>query len=106
MVTIIILKKEQYEDIVSRLAKIERALNQLLSAPVKPPKSTPGTDLMKGFISNRELCLQLGVTKRTLARYRASGLLRYSIICGRVYYSEADVNGLMKSFNRKKKPVN
>jgi protein tyrosine phosphatase len=44
------------------------------------------------LLDNQDLCLLLKVSKRTLQRYRSSGILPYKRIQQKTYYLESDVH--------------
>ena len=48
------------------------------------------------LIDNQDMCLLLGVAKRTLARYRQKKLIRYYTINGRVWYKATEVEEFLK----------
>ena len=48
------------------------------------------------LIDNQDMCLLLGVAKRTLARYRQKKLIRYYAINGRVWYKATEVEEFLK----------
>ena len=48
------------------------------------------------LLDNQDMCLLLGVTKRTMARYRQRKLVRYYIIAGKVYYKASEVQEFLK----------
>jgi excisionase family DNA binding protein len=50
----------------------------------------------KGWLTNSEACKYLGLSKPTLARYRASGKLPYSKVGSSVYYRRGDVEALIE----------
>lgn len=50
----------------------------------------------KRWLTNREAQAYLGLSKATLARYRAVGRLPYSCVQSAVYYRLADVEALLK----------
>ncbi len=43
------------------------------------------------LLDNQDMCQLLGVTKRTLARYRQKKLVSYYMIDGRTYYKASEV---------------
>lgn len=49
------------------------------------------------LLENYDLCQLLGVTKRTLARYRQKNLIRYYMIDGRTYYKASEIQDFLKS---------
>ena len=52
------------------------------------------------LLDNQDMCELLGVTKRTLARYRQKKLVTYYMIDGRTYYKASEVQDFL---NRKGK---
>lgn len=54
------------------------------------------------LLDNYDLCRLLGVTKRTLARYRQKKLVTYYMIDGRTYYKASEIEAFL---NRKGKPL-
>ena len=48
------------------------------------------------LIDNQDMCLLLGITKRTLARYRQKKLIRYYTIRGKVWYKASEVAEFLK----------
>lgn len=48
------------------------------------------------FVSDTELARRLSVTKRTLANYRANGVIGYYNIEGKIIYAESDIEDYLK----------
>ena len=48
------------------------------------------------MLDNYDLSKLLGVTHRTLARYRQKKLIRYYMIDGRTYYKASEINDFLK----------
>ena len=48
------------------------------------------------LLDNYDLSKLLGVTLRTLARYRQKKLIRYYMIDGRTYYKASEINDFLK----------
>lgn len=55
-------------------------------------------DCLEGdtLLENHDLCQLLGVTKRTLARYRQKKLIRYYMIDGRTYYKSSEIQEFLR----------
>ncbi|GAB6122992.1 helix-turn-helix domain-containing protein [Dysgonomonas termitidis] len=55
-------------------------------------------DVMEGdeLLDNQDVCLLLGITPRTLQRYKQFGLLPYEKIKGKSYYKKSDVMNALK----------
>ena len=52
---------------------------------------------LNGWLDNQDVCLLIGVSKRTLYYYRISGKLPFTQIGKKIYYKEKDVEHLFKS---------
>ena len=76
--------------IMERFDKIEDRLNRMHRQ----------TAALEG--DKQDMCEQLGVTKRTLARYRQKKLETYYMIDGRTYYKASEVQEFL---NRKGKAL-
>ena len=63
----------------------------------KPPKAQEYPTLENGekLFDNYDLCRLLGITKRTLARYRQKKLVTYYMIDGRTYYKASEVEAFL-----------
>ena len=48
------------------------------------------------LLDNQDMCELLGVTKRTLARYRQKKLVTYYMIDGRTYYKSSEIKEFFK----------
>jgi len=55
------------------------------------------------LIDNQDLCILLGVTKRTVQRYRNLKLIPFFKIDKKVYYKKSDVMKFFQSHNQRKK---
>ena len=75
--------------IVSRFNDVEKKLDRLSNAK----------DAMDGdkLLDNQDLCLLLGITKRSLARYRQKKLIRYYQIDRKTYYKASEIQEFLKT---------
>ena len=48
------------------------------------------------LLDNQDLCQLLQASKRSLQRYRSSGVLRYQMLWHKIYYKESDVQEFLK----------
>lgn len=80
---------KMFFQIMERCEKIE----QMLERSNKLKECLDGDTLLENY----DLCQLLGVTKRTLARYRQKKLIRYYMIDGRTYYKSSEVKDFLKS---------
>lgn len=74
---------KMFLQIMERFDKIEKTLAQMN----KLKECLDGDTLL----DNYDMCKLLGVTKRTLARYRQRKLVTYYMIDGRTYYKASEV---------------
>ena len=94
------------------MTSIEKALEELRKLIVvrfdgidkKLDRLSNIKDAMEGdqLLDNQDLCLMLGITKRSLARYRQKKLIRYYQIDRKTYYKASEVQEFLKT--RGKKP--
>ena len=79
--------------IVSRFDAVEKKLERL----------TKVKEVMEGdqLLDNQDLCLLLGITKRSLARYRQKKLIRYYQIDRKTYYKASEVQEFLKTKGKK-----
>ena len=73
--------------IMERFDKIDRTLERMNKLK----------DCLDGdtLLDNYDLCQLLGITKRTLARYRQKKLVTYYMIDGRTYYKASEVEAFL-----------
>ena len=73
---------------MERFEKLERAFERMNRLK----------DCLDGdtLLDNYDLCRLLGVTKRTLARYRQKKLIRYYMIDGRTYYKASEIQEILQ----------
>ena len=78
---------EMFALIIERFEKIDRALERMNKLK----------DCLDGdtLLDNHDLCRLLGITKRTLARYRQKKLVTYYMIDGRTYYKASEVEAFL-----------
>lgn len=77
-----------FAQIMERFDKIERVLERMNKLK----------DCLDGdtLLDNYDLCQLLGITKRTLARYRQKKLVTYYMIDGRTYYKASEIEDFLK----------
>ena len=78
-----------------RLDTIEKKLDRIIRI-----KSVLDGDEL---IDNQDLCQLLGVTKRTVQRYRNLKLIPFYKIDGKMYYRKSEVMDFFKNHNQRKK---
>lgn len=77
-----------FSALMERFEKLERAFERMN----RLKDSLDGDTLL----DNYDLCRLLGVTKRTLARYRQKKLIRYYMIDGRTYYKASEIQEFLQ----------
>jgi hypothetical protein len=79
--------------IIFRFDGIEKKMDRLMRIK----------DAMDGdkLLDNQYLCLLLGITKRSLARYRQKKLIRYYQIDRKTYYKASEVQEFLKTKGKK-----
>jgi hypothetical protein len=79
--------------IVSRFEGIEKKIDRLIKIK----------DAMDGdkLLDNQDICLLLGITKRSLARYRQKKLIRYYQVDRKTYYKASEVQEFLKTRGKK-----
>ena len=80
----------------SRLtATVAMAVEQAVRKALAPPRS-PDIPVYKRWLTSAEAQAYLGLSRATLARYRAAGALPYSRVGSAVYYRLEDVEALLE----------
>ena len=79
---------KMFIQLMERFDKIEK----MLERQNKMKECLDGDTLL----DNYDMSKLLGVTHRTLARYRQKKLIRYYMIDGRTYYKASEINDFLK----------
>jgi hypothetical protein len=84
----------EFQQIMDRLDAMDRKIDRM----------TRVKDAMNGdkLLDNHDMCMLLGVTKRTLQRYRQFKKVIYYKIDGKTYYKASEVQDFLKQHNSKK----
>jgi len=85
----IILSKEQFTEIISKLEIIQSQIQ----AKGEPKKET--------FLDNQEFLLLMKVSKRTAQSWRDDGKISFSQVGNKIYYKLSDVEKLMQEHYNK-----
>lgn len=90
----VILSKDQYTELVTRLDEISNRL----TSKNEPKKDT--------FLDNQEFLLLMKISKRTAQTWRDEGRISFSQVGNKIYYKLSDVEKLLqehynKSFSKK-----
>ena len=87
------IEKETFE------AWMERIMDRFNMLDDKIEKLNNAKNQLNGeaLLDNQDLCLLLKVSKRSLQRYRTSGILPYKRIGRKTYYFESDVHQFIRN---------
>jgi hypothetical protein len=91
--------KTEFQQIMEKLEQIESTLEVLTGNKDNLQKDK--------LLDNADLCAILGITKRSLQRYRQNGVLPYYMLHGKPYYKKSEVQECLKRIlNDRNKPKN
>jgi formiminotetrahydrofolate cyclodeaminase len=85
----VILPKEQFDELLQRMDKIQTALVE----KQKEPKDV--------FLDNQEFLQVMNISKRTAQSWRDEGIVSFSQVGSKIYYRMSDVQKLLDSNYRK-----
>lgn len=60
---------------------------------------------MEKWLDNQDVCLILGISKRSLQNYRDNGTIPYTQIGHKMYYKPEDIDGLLPMIAQKEKEL-
>jgi hypothetical protein len=75
--------------------QIMEKLDQILSVLKKLSNKNTGLE-SEEMMDNHDMCALLGITKRTLQRYRQKGIVPYYMMSGKPYYKPSEVRECLK----------
>lgn len=81
----------------SVLKELNTELDELLQLTTDASKAYAGIFNEEKWLDNQEVCLMLGISKRTLQSYKDKGLLSFSKLNRKNYYKLSDVQRLLTS---------
>lgn len=90
--------------LMQRLDKHEAVLNVINESGRDMMQPIP--KLEDELLDNQDLCLMLHVSKRTLQRYRSSGMIPYRLLKRKPYYKRSDVEDFIRTYAREIKKEN
>ena len=82
------MKNNEFQRIIEMLERIEAMIKKL----------SDKKDALKSeeLMDNADMCALLGITKRTLQRYRQKGVVPYYMLRGKPYYKPEEVQECLK----------
>lgn len=81
---------EQYQELMKQFSELSKQINGRL----QDPKTV--------FLDNADVLKLLKVSRRTLQTWRTEGLISFSQIQNKLYYSLHDINELMQKHYKKR----
>lgn len=85
----IVLPKEQFEQLLERVAKIQTTLDE----KQKNPEDV--------FLDNQEFLQLMNISKRTAQTWRDDGIISFSQVGSKIYYRMSDIQRLLNGNYRK-----
>jgi hypothetical protein len=84
---LIIMKSGAFRALMDKIESIEKHIRRM--EPEKPP-------LQEIWLDNEAVCAYLKISKRTLQRYRSNGIIAYSLIGRKTYYTISEIKRLLE----------
>lgn len=84
---VIIMKSGSFRALMDKIESIEKHLCH--AEPIKPP-------LEEIWLDNEAVCTYLKISRRTLQRYRSNGVIAYSLIGRKTYYTISEIKRLLE----------
>lgn len=84
----IILDSESYK-------KLEEKID-LIANYIKEKQQSENLNLDEEWVDSYEVCTFLRISERTLQRLRTNGVISYSILSGKTYYTIAEIKRVLK----------
>lgn len=86
--------EKYFQTIINQLNRMDKKMDSIVLANECPQEDE--------YLDNQDLCLILGVTKKTLYRYRKKGILKsYTFDDRKMYYKKSEISDRLK-IKRKK----
>ena len=83
---VVTIEKRTFSYVCERFTEFAKRLESLCSTH---------TQKVENWLDSQEVCLLLGVSKRTLQYYRSSGRLANSQIGSKIYYKTSDIERII-----------
>ena len=92
---VVIISKEKYEEMVGKLNQLSDRVNEIIGKREKGKLSR--------WMDNKDVCLQLRISPRTLQTLRDNGTLAYSQIGHKIFYKPEDVQSIVRLVEDRRK---
>ena len=84
---VIVMESGAFQALMDKIESIEKYICH--AEPEKPP-------LQEIWLDNEAVCAYLKISKRTLQRYRSNGVITYSLIGRKTYYTISEIKRLLE----------
>lgn len=84
----VILDSEAYKKLVKKI--------DLIADYIQEKKQSENIDFDEEWVDSYEVCTFLRINERTLQRLRTNGVISYSMLSGKTYYTIAEVKRVLK----------
>lgn len=84
---IIIMRSGDFQALMARIEAIEKYIYQM------KPQNLP---LQEIWLDNEAVCAYLKISRRTLQRYRSNGVIAYSLVGKKTYYTISEIKRLLE----------
>lgn len=86
--------EKHLESIINQLDRMDKKMDIIVNANDSSEKEE--------YLDNQDMCMMLGVTKKTLYRYRKKGILKsYTFDDRKMYYKKSEISNSLKMKKRK-----
>ena len=92
---VVTIEKRTFSYVCERFTEFAKRIESLCSTH---------TQKVEYWLDSQEVCLLLGVSKRTLQYYRSSGRLAYSQIGSKIYYKPSDIERIIADSETQNQP--
>lgn len=75
--------------------KLEEKLD-LIADYIISKQASENTNLDDAWVDSYEVCTYLRISERTLQRLRTNGIITYSVLSGKTYYTIAEIKRVLK----------
>lgn len=86
---LIIMKSGSLRALMDKIDAIEKHICDSHTETQKPP-------LQEIWLDNEAVCAYMKISKRTLQRYRSNGVIAYSLVGRKTYYTISEIKRLLE----------
>ena len=85
---VITIESQAYKELVSKISTIAKFVVEHQPAEINNPE--------EDWVDSFEVCTFLNISERTLQRLRSKGMITYSLIGGKSYYTISEIKRTLK----------